>query len=219
MLTTDPAKGWQLFVEKYSKFVWSLALKFAQGHPDPEEFSAEVFRGVFERLRSEDFRRLRAFEGRCDFRTYLFRVVKTERFRLYRRKGVEATSRERLEGEARAEEDLAATTRRETWAVGVGRHAARDALAALEPADREILTLRFAGGLKLRELAEAIGARDTNDAAYRLRKALGKCAALARARESADWDERAFSEAAETFRAALFQNAAAGVSDPDEREP
>ena len=105
--------------------------------------------------------------------------------------------------------------------MGAGRSAAAEALAALEPEDREILTLRFASGLKLRELAEAIGARDTNDAAYRLRKALGRCEALSRARGSADWSERAFEEAAAEFRRGLFsadriQNEPAEVSDGGE---
>jgi RNA polymerase sigma factor (sigma-70 family) len=216
LLVEDPARGWRIFVEKYSKFVWSLSLKFAHGYPDPEEFAAEIWGRVFERLRSEGFRRLRAFEGRCDFRTYLFRVVKTERFRLYRRRGVEAAARETLEAEESARGDLEAQGTRETWAVGLGRAAAEAALAELEREDREILALRFGAGLKLRELAEVLGARDTNDAAYRVRRALGKCRALAEARRSAEWDERAFAEACESFRAGLFQNNREGVSDPDE---
>lgn len=216
LLVDDPTEGWRIFIEKYSKFVWSLSLKFAQGHPDPEEFSGEIWGRVFERLRSEEFRRLRAFEGRCDFRTYLFRVVKTERFRLYRRRGVEAAARGTLEAEESAREDLEAQAPRETWAVGLGRAAARTALARLDPAEREVLALRFGAGLKLRELAEVLGARDTNDAAYRVRRALGKCRALAEARRSAGWDERAFAEACESFRAELFQNVREEVSDSDE---
>ena len=84
--------------------------------------------------------------------------------------------------------------------------------------DREVLVLRFGAGLKLRELASVLGARVTNDAAYRVRKALGKCRALAEARASADWDEQAFGEACDAFHTSLFQNAPSEVSDPDEPE-
>lgn len=217
-LRDNPARAWRTFVEKYSKFVWSLGLKFARGTEDPEEFAAEISSRVFERLRADDYRRLHDFEGRCDFRTYLFQVVKTERFRLYRRRGVEKNARETLEGEAAAREEAAATAPTSGWARGLGRNAVQETLGQLDPADREILVLRFGSGLKLRELAEVLGARDTNDAAYRLRKALQKCQALARARESADWDEESFVEACETFRATLFQNPPPEVSHPDEQE-
>lgn len=222
LLDEDPSRGWRLFVEKYSKFVWSLSLQLSRGLTDPEEFAAEIYRRVFVRLEAKDFQLLRRFEGKCEFRTYLYRVVRTERFRLFRRRGVERDAQERLEGDAfAAGTQAAAAPTSSVWSVGVGRQAAAEALAELGAEDREILTLRFASELKLRELAEAIGARDTNDAAYRLRRALGRCQALVRARASADWDEDAFQSAAKEFQEALFsggsvQNPGAEVSDPDE---
>ena len=44
--------------------------------------------------------------------------------------------------------------------------------SALTPRERILVRLRFRQGLKLRELATTLGYRDTNDAAYALRKAL-----------------------------------------------
>jgi RNA polymerase sigma factor (sigma-70 family) len=225
LLDEDPAEGWRILVDKYSKFVWSLALQLVRGTDDPEEFAAELYRRVFVRLEADDFALLRRFEGKCDFRTYLYRVVRTERYRKFRHRGVARAAHERLERDAAA--DTAERANRTTdalgaaWARGVGRAAAEAALAELGDEDREILTLRFASGLKLRELAEAIAARDTNDAAYRLRRALGRCRAIRKARESPDWNEAAFRQAAEAFRCSLFpsaelQNEGAEVSDPGE---
>jgi RNA polymerase sigma factor (sigma-70 family) len=199
LLDEDPARGWRLLVEKYSKFVWSLAFQLSRGLSDPEEFAAEVYRRVFARLEARDFALVRAYEGRCAFRTYLYRVVRTERFRLFRRRGVERAGAEFLQREAEGGAHAPGVPE-SPWAVTVGRQAARAALAEMSDEDREILTLRFAGGLKLRELAEDLGCRDTNDAAYRVRRALGRCGALTRARASANWNEDAFRAAAGELR-------------------
>lgn len=225
LLDEDPPRGWRLLVDKYSKFVWSLALQLVRGTEDPEEFAAELYRRVFVRLEADDFALVRRFEGKCDFRTYLYRVVRTERYRRFRHRGVARAAQERLEADAAADmaERANATTDAlgAAWARGVGRAAAEASLAELGEEDRRILTLRFAGGLKLRELAEAIGARDTNDAAYRLRRALGRCRAIRKARASPGWNEDAFRRAAQAFRQSLFsspdfQNEGAEVSDPGE---
>ncbi len=216
-LACRPSRGWRLFVEKYSKFVWSLALQLSRGLEDPEEFAAEIYRRVFVRLEASDFRLVRGFEGKCEFRTYLYRIVRTERFRLFRRRGVERDARESLEREADARDAPAPPT--PVTSIPAARQAVREALAELSDEDREILVLRFGSGLKLRELVEPVGARDLNDAAYRLRRALSRCSALSRARESPDWNEDAFRAAAATLRESLFprsQNRACEVSHPDE---
>ncbi|MBZ0267101.1 hypothetical protein K8I85_03015, partial [bacterium] len=43
LLDEDPSRGWRTLVDKYSKFVWSLALQLARGTEDPEEFAAEIY--------------------------------------------------------------------------------------------------------------------------------------------------------------------------------
>jgi RNA polymerase sigma factor (sigma-70 family) len=229
LLGSDAPRGWRLFVEKYSRFVYSVSLKFSGGLDDPEEFAAELYRRVFVRLEARDFALIRGFRGQCEFRTYLYRVIQTERFRLFRRRGVERGGKDILEREALLSVEAPKGDSLDPgksplpdWNHGVGRKAAREALEALGEEDRRILTLRFAGGLKLRELAEVLGARDTNDAAYRLRKALGRCRALTTARSSPEWDESAFHGAADQFREALFaangiQNAGEEVSDHGEQ--
>jgi RNA polymerase sigma factor (sigma-70 family) len=216
-LEADPPRGWRLFVEKYSRFVWSVALQLSRGLDDPEEFAAEIYRRVFVRLEKSDFALLRGFEGRCDFRTYLYRIVRTERFRLFRRRGVERGAQEVLEREAAAGDRPAPSA--PPWSGPEARQAVRECLDELSEEDRQVLVLRFATGLKLRELVEPIGARDLNDAAYRLRRALSRCSALARAREGPGWNEDAFRAAASTLRETLFarpQNVGAEVSHRDE---
>ncbi len=56
------------------------------------------------------------------------------------------------------------------------------------PRDRILLRLRFRKGLKLRELADALGYRDTNAAAYALKRALRPFDPL-RALGRGDWTE------------------------------
>jgi RNA polymerase sigma-70 factor (ECF subfamily) len=223
-LDEAPAQGWSLLVEKYSRFVYSVALQLCRGVADPEEMASEIYRRVFVRLEARDRALVRNFRGKCDFRTYLYRIVRTERFRLFRRRGVERDAQEVLAREARPGGPAGPEG---GWTRGLGTQVARDALRALGEEDRRILVLRFAAGLKLRELADVLPARDVNDAAYRVRRALSKCRAVAEARRSAAWDEHAFQAALEEFRRSLFpeevvQKAEAEVSDggdPEEEGP
>lgn len=223
-LDREPGEAWRILVEKYSRYVYSVARKMSAGLDDPEEFSAELYRRVFVRLEAEDFSVLRAFGGRCAFRTYLFRIIRTERFRLFRRRGVERDAYESVERDAAATPVAAPAP---AWARAVARSAAQAALRELSGEDREVLVLRFAGDLKLRELADVLGARDTNDAAYRLRKAIARCGVLGIARESREWNEEAFDEARRALRHGLFseedlKNLPGEVSDgtvAEERSP
>jgi RNA polymerase sigma factor (sigma-70 family) len=210
-LDRDPGRAWRTLVEKYSRFVYSIAFRASSGLTDPEEFAAEIYRRVFVRLEASDYALIRGFQGKCDFRSYLFRMVKTERFRLFRRKGVERRAAETLAHDAAAEPSTDAAPE---WPAHLGRAAAAASLEALSEDDRRLLVLRFAGGLKLRELADVTDARDTNDAAYRLRKALDKCDALRRARASPDWDEGAFVQALGAFRQSLFADDDQRIQNP-----
>jgi RNA polymerase sigma-70 factor (ECF subfamily) len=218
LLDEDSDRAWRLLVEKYSRFVYSVALQLCRGLEDPEEWASEIYRRVFVRLDANDRSLIRGFRGKCDFRTYLYRIVRTERYRLFRRRGVEREAARTLEREADLDRP---DVPEEGWIRGLGRRAVREALSELTEEDRRILVLRFAGGLKLRELVPALGARDVNDAAYRVRRALGRCRALTRARESPDWNEASFREALAAFRQTLFanetiQNTAPEVSDSDD---
>ncbi len=223
LLDRAPDRAWELLVEKYSRFVYSVALQLARGVEDPEELASEIYRRVFVRLEADDRALVRRFRGGCDFRTYLYRIIRTERFRLFRRRGVERRAAEVLGEEARATPPAGSSGPADGWSRGLGARAARRALRELSEDDRRILVYRFAGGLKLRELVDVLGARDVNDAAYRVRRALGRCRALERAREAPDWDEGAFREALDEFRTSLFadetvQILVPEVSDSDEPE-
>ena len=176
-------EAWVALVEKYSRFVWTVALRLLAGASgELEEQVQETYRRVFERLRRDDFRLLRGFRGQCRFSTYLYRMVQTARSDVQRR---EIRDRERAEPV-----DFSDECNRRLEAVLAERAPdtpSPDALplrpddvrwevermaATLAPRERILLRLRFRKGLKLRELAGALGYRDTNDAAYALRKAL-----------------------------------------------
>jgi RNA polymerase sigma factor (sigma-70 family) len=186
--------GWRVFVEKYSRFVYTVALRLlTDPPPQREEQAQQVYCSVFERLRRDDFRILRDFQGRCRFTTYLFRMVQTSRSSLLR--GVQR-ERERVDYVDFADEANRAVIAaadaeeadREAPALSPEklRHEIERLLDDLSPRERLLVKLRFQKGLKLREIAEVLGLRDTNAAAYELRKALQRFEPLS-ALAGGDW--------------------------------
>jgi RNA polymerase sigma factor (sigma-70 family) len=183
----EGAGAWRRFVEKYSRFVYTVALKFLADRPDDrEERAQEIYCRVFERLRRDRARALREFRGNCRFSTYLFRVVQSARADVLRR---DIRDRERLDcvdfaDEANRGLEAASPAARTAEPIpGVSPERLRAELArildGLSPRDTLILKLRFQKGLKLRELGDLLGYRDTNAAAYALRKALRRFEPLA----------------------------------------
>jgi RNA polymerase sigma factor (sigma-70 family) len=183
----DREDGWRIFVEKYSRFVYTVALRLLTDPPQQrEERAQQIYCSVFERLQRDDYRILREFQGRCRFTTYLFRMVQTARSSVLRRVQRE---RERIDYV-----DFADEMNRGLLAAAKAEDPDRDApalspeklrgaterlLADLSPRERLLVRLRFQKGLKLRELAEVLSLRDTNAAAYALRKALERFEPLA----------------------------------------
>ena len=85
----DP-EGWRLFVERYSRLVYSIALRLA-GPEDREEIAQQVYLGLFERLSRDDCRLLREFRQDARFETYLFGAVRHEVIHLRKRRRQEQT--------------------------------------------------------------------------------------------------------------------------------
>jgi RNA polymerase sigma factor (sigma-70 family) len=176
----DHDDGWRVFVEKYSRFVYTVALRLLTDPPQQrEERAQQIYCLVFERLQRDDYRILREFQGRCRFTTYLFRMVQTSRSSVLRHVRRE---RERIDYV-----DFTDEMNRGLLAAAAEEDPDRDApalspeklqrtverlLSDLSPRERLLVRLRFQKGLKLRELAEVLGLRDTNAAAYALRKAV-----------------------------------------------
>ena len=80
--------GWRIFVEKYSRFVYSVALRLLPGPIEgKEDLAQEIYCQVFSHLQRNDYQVLRRFESRCKFTTYLFRMVQTARSAALRNAG------------------------------------------------------------------------------------------------------------------------------------
>ena len=161
--------GWTRFVEKYSRFVYTVTLRLLSGLPDREEAAAVIYTRTFERLTARNHRLLREFGGRCRFTTYLYRIVQSERkehFKKARLQESEALD-ERVGDPVDPQEAPAPALQPERLAEAVRR-----ALAGLAPRQRVLLLCRFRDGLKLREIADFFGLADTNAAAREVYAAL-----------------------------------------------
>jgi len=161
---------------------------------------------VLEKLREDDFRRLRVFAagGRAKFTTWL--VVVTRRLvldhlrtRYGRNRGAEfEESKERLEARRRLADLISETTEiddvsdPETGDPGRAlrtdqrRRALAEALGELEPQDQMLLNLRFVDQLPGREIAEIMGLPSPFHAYRRLKTVL---ASLRRGLESRGIDD------------------------------
>ena len=180
--------GWDAFLEAYSR----LLLHTARSTAKDREAAMDAYAHVLEKLREEDFRRLRSFaaEGRAKFTTWL--VVVTRRLVLdYRRsrygrdRGAESEgSKERLEARRRLADLISETADvDEIGDSGTGdpgralradqrRRALAEALGELEAQDQLLLNLRFVDDLPGREIAEIMGLPSPFHAYRRLKAVL-----------------------------------------------
>lgn len=210
---TGEKDGWPIFVEKYSRFVYSVALRLLMGPENERQDRAqEIYCSVFSRIQQNDYLVLRRFQSRCKFTTYLFRMVQTARSTLLRHeiressrtdcvdfsdeanRGIEAAMAERASIEQTPPCFSPAKLR-----AGINR-----VIEGLSSRERLLVKFRFQKGLKLREIAETLAYRDTNDAAYALRKALQRFKPVA-ALEEGEWTEDEKQVVYEVFNALLFQ--------------
>lgn len=172
-------EAWQRLVEKYSRFVYTVALKLLAGAADREELASRVYARVFERIAERRFRLLWRFQGRCRFTSYLFRVVQSEKKAVFADRGSVLRAESPKEHE-RADERPTEHPLLDAEAL---RQAVARALERLTSTDRLVLVLRFRDGLTLREIARAAGFKDTNAAAYGVRRALGRLKVLRELRD------------------------------------
>lgn len=198
--------AWRCLVEKYSRFVYTVALRLLGGVADREEAAAAVYARVFERLAARDFRLLRSFEGRCRFTTYLYRVVQTERGEALAGARAGWGSWEPNE----EEQDPAAAPPMPVLRPEMLRDAVRQALGALVPRDRLLLQQRYRDGLKLHELARIHGYKDVNTAARALYAAVDGLRLLKTVREECRLGEEEVALLASALREELVELEATG---------
>lgn len=170
-LVAGEPDAWRLLVEKYSRFVYSVALRLLAGSDQPEEAAASIYARVFERLAARDFCLLRSFQGGCRFSTYLYRMVQSERKEYFRAERADAGRRlEELPSEPPAAPSSVAPVLRPELV----REAVATALKRLASPERMLLLCRFRDGLKLREIAELFGLGDSSAADRAIRSALAR---------------------------------------------
>lgn len=191
ILAREPG-AWRRFVERYSRFVYTVARRLSGGQDD-EENAQQVYAAVFERLCSDGFRLLREFRGESRFETYLFTAIRNavvhQRRRATHQRGRSEPYDETLQLErpgAGEEADFSTSIGLDPQKVA-GLLA--ESLARLEPREREVLQARFQGGLTQRRLAGAFRWKDTNAAAYEVCRILRKLDLLSRCRRTLRWGE------------------------------
>ncbi len=186
-LVRGEADGWRIFVERYSRTLYTMALSLAAA-PDREEIAQEAYMAILERFARDNCRVLRNFREEARFETYLFTAARNAVALLHRRG---ARDRARLADPIEPAVDRLKPSLAETIGLAPDRVAEllAESLSALEPRERLILRLRFRQGLPYRRLAQMFDWKDTNAAAYEICKILRKLRLLERCRSRLRWGE------------------------------
>ncbi len=211
ILLKDEPSGWSIFVDKYSRFVYTVALKLIGPTSDAEELAHEIYYEVFEKLHENDFRIIKGFKGKAEFQTYLFRIVQTIKSKVLRNL---KKHHEKLDFVDFTDQAFSKIASHEEWSRAVDwsfisveeiRKPVLDTVGELNARERLMLRLRFQKGLKLREIADLMNLPDTNKAAYELRKILDKFKFLNRLCAQHQWDDRQFAIIIELFEQTIFE--------------
>jgi RNA polymerase sigma factor (sigma-70 family) len=202
----DPEGGWELFVEKYSRFVYSIALKLVGPEEDKEELVHRVYAGAFDVVRSKDFKVIREFKGRCNFRTYLYRIIQTSRSKVFTELGRQKRTMDYVDF---SDEVWGSTISQKAPSLRLKAELVRSALedirSGLKPKEILLLKLRFQKGLKLREIAQALGFKDTNAVAYALKKVLDNFGFLRSLKERHKWSDEQYGQIADILEEVILE--------------
>ena len=171
---TERDHAWSALVANHSRLIMSVARTVATEH----DGVMDAYAHVLERLREDDYRRLRGYvgDGRSAFTTWLVVVSRRLCIDHYRRRYGRPPRGETSEAAARAERasrrrlfdlspsrvdftaivDDKAPTPDAPLRVAERDDALVGAMSALDPEDRVLLKLRFEDDLSAREIAEVL---------------------------------------------------------------
>ncbi|HEX8645899.1 MAG TPA: sigma-70 family RNA polymerase sigma factor [Thermoleophilaceae bacterium] len=156
-----PRAAAESFEELYRRTfprVYAYVASLLRDRSAAEEVTAQAFERAYRRRSS--YR-----PGRGPVEAWLFGIARNAALDELRRRGRRARLEEEPAGEPVAPEDLAeGLLRRET---------VRAALASLEPRERDLIALKFAGGLSNAEIARVLGMSESN-AGTRLHRTIEK---------------------------------------------
>jgi len=193
-------ESWSAFLEKYSRFIYSNALKQCSDFEDKEDLVYEIYCGVVRKLRQDDFRILRDFEGRSDFKTYLFRVIQTVRHKV-----LNLRNQRRKINQQR--EEPVAVYYQNYIPSGIEKfeEELKCCLAQVSPGEKQLLRLRYLEGLTFNQLACRFSLADGNRAAYEIRKILKKFASVKKLKDRFRWCEEEYPFLAGILSRLLFE--------------
>jgi RNA polymerase sigma factor (sigma-70 family) len=166
-------RAWDQFLEAYHRLLLHTALRTTRDH----DAAMDAYAYVLEKLREDDFRRLRAFAagGRAKFTTWLVVIARRlvldhQRSRYGRQRGeTNEATRDQLKARRRLADlvsdatDVEATPDSTSDDPGLDmrlaerRTALAEALSELAPADQLLLNLRFVDEATGREIADLMG--------------------------------------------------------------
>ena len=135
-------------LNRYESLVYHTCFRMIGHVQEAEETCQDVFLRLFQKIDQ--------FEGRSQFKTWLFRVV--HNICLTRRRNL-AIRRERTTEIETEAQRTAADLQREADHDGTVdlTEAVQSAISRLKPDDQEIITLRFVSELSLEEISEILG--------------------------------------------------------------
>jgi RNA polymerase sigma-70 factor (ECF subfamily) len=139
--------------------VYAYVASLLRDRSAAEEVTAQVFERAYRKRRG-----YRASRGSAD--TWLFGIARNAALDELRRRGRRAA----LEAEP---EDAAVTTAEEQAERAIARETVRAAMRTLDPRERELVALKFAGGLSNVEIARVLGVSESN-AGTKLHRVLEK---------------------------------------------
>lgn len=138
-------------VRRHERYVFNVCRRYLGSEADAEDITQEVFMRVFHALPG--------FEGRSQFKTWLYRIAMNEcHSEARKRKDVsydaysddEGSWLDSIEGDE---------TPHDNHAADDDRDCVQSALTHMKPRDMEILNLRFMGELSLEEIADTVSTK------------------------------------------------------------
>ncbi len=167
------AGAFQTLVERHRSMVYRVAYQFAGHHHDAEDITQEVFIKVF--------RSLDRFRHDAQLSSWMYRIVMNACIDHRRRQAPAGTAPFGEEAEKKMLNTPEARPGPEERAyAGELGQVLESAIARLPPGQRVVFVMRHHQGLKLCEIAEALGLaegtikRQLHAAVHRLREALGR---------------------------------------------
>jgi len=167
------AEAFRVLVDRYSRKVFRLAYRMTRNEHDAEDVVQEAF------LRA--YRRLRQFQSRSSFGTWIFRIAVNSALDLTRKLGRYEQAAQQLPGDGDGTDTLSQQPAPEPTPdrlllSGELKHKVESVLAGLSPQVRTAFVLRHYEGMSIEQIGSVLGLRAsaTKNSIYRALQKLRK---------------------------------------------